>query len=557
MTDSQGEARKVESRESRVKSQQRPLADRFLLALGSGLSSLELSLRACLLLGLFLGAAGCDKPTNSGNAATPPPSSKSTKSDDTAPPKAEPKPYLEDWQKPAAALLLTGDVQGYMEPCGCSLKQSGGFARRLTLLTELKEQKQWPVVSLDVGGTAKKTNRQAVIKFEAMLNGMQKLDYAALGLGAPELLFGADDVIAQYVDTPDAVTFLSANVSFFDTPDLGRRSWKLVEVGDVKIGVTSVLGLSHKAEVSPEGVENNITVQDPKIVLPEVIAEMQAQRPNFLLLLSHGTTDEAQKLAEAFPEFRIILTAGGPDEASGKPTVVGDTWIIETGTKGRSVGVLGYYPKKAKQPFRFELVELDSERFQGDKRMNAVMRDYQRRLKDEKLAMSDKERLQHPSGFTFVGADACGKCHQQAYDHWKTTGHFKGFESLLHGRGEDDWVPRQFDPECLSCHVTGWEPQLFKRYESGYLSEEASAHLLGQQCENCHGPGSQHTEVEQAFAANKKAVSDEELEKFREAVRVSTENLENKVCRQCHDAENSPDFNFERDWPKVEHPWRD
>jgi len=37
-----------------------------------------------------------------------------------------PKPLLKDWEKPALALLLSGEQHGYLEPCGCALVQLGG-----------------------------------------------------------------------------------------------------------------------------------------------------------------------------------------------------------------------------------------------------------------------------------------------------------------------------------------------------------------------------------------------------------------------------------------------
>jgi hypothetical protein len=333
----------------------------------------------------------------------------------------------------------------------------------------------------------------------------------------------------------------------------------VIRVGGVRIGVTAVLGLSLKDSVAPAGVETNISVVDPKAVLPKVIADLKREEPAFLVLLAHGNKEEAKDLAEAFPEFRIILTAGSPDDAVPRPTVVNDAWIIETGVKGRAVGVLGYYPANEGRPFRYELIELDNKRFPIDERMVELMRHYQQRLEDERLSQSDKLRLVHPTGWTFVGAETCGECHKKAYAHWKETGHAKATDTLVHGRpGEEaHWVPRLFDPECLSCHATGWEPQRYLRYDSGYFSEEASSHLRGQQCENCHGPGSRHTEVERAFARDAQSVPRDELERLRKAVRRTYEQAEQRLCFECHDVENSPNFKFEDYWEEVAHPWKD
>jgi hypothetical protein len=318
-----------------------------------------------------------------------------------------------------------------------------------------------------------------------------------------------------------------------------------------------VFGASHREAVAPKDVMTNITVDDPLTKLPDIIEKLQEQQPDFLVLLSHGSVDEAKQFAKKFPQFRIIQTAGGPDEASGKPIVVNDTWILETGIKGRAIGVLGYYPDNAKQPFKFELVELDSARFPGeDDAMTVVMKHYQQRLQDEQIAKQNP--MPDPTGGTYVGAETCGECHTKAYEHWKETGHAKATETLLHGRGtEKEWVPRQFDPECLSCHVTGWEPQKMVRYESGYLSQEASQHLFGQQCENCHGPGSEHTDIERKFAKNAASVKQADLEKLRKLVGRSYETAEKQMCIQCHDDENSPGFKYKDYWEEVKHPWRD
>ncbi len=503
-----------------------------------------------LIWGLFLlpALAGCDAASPSGNiteAAASKPGNR---------PAGPGRPYLTDWDRPAATLVLTGEVHGYMEPCGCSLTQSGGLARRANFLSKL-EERGWPLAGLDVGGSLKKINRQSVIKFESILTGMKQLKYRGLGLGEEELLLGADYLLSQQQETPDAVSLMSANVVFFDSPELGTPlPWKILRVGDVKIGVTSILGASLKEKVVPAGVTSHISISDPMEVLPQVIPQLQAENPAFLVLLSHGSVDEAKQLARKFPQFRIVLTAGGPEEASGKPIVVDQTWILETGAKGRAVGVLGFFSNKPDNPFRFELVELDSKRFGGDPRMTKLMRDYQHRLETENILKASRN-LTHPSGWKYVGAETCGECHGRSYEKWKETGHARAYEILVHGRkGEEkEWVPRIHDPECITCHNTGWDPQQMQGFDSGFFSLETTPHLKGQQCEDCHGPGSKHVEMEQAGGA----ASAEDVEKLRKAMHRTVETAEKQVCTHCHDHENSPEFEFKTYWEKVKHPWKD
>ena len=51
---------------------------------------------------------------------------------------------------------------------------------------------------------------------------------------------------------------------------------------------------------------------------------------------------------------------------------------------------------------------------------------------------------------SYVGNEACGDCHHDAVDFWKTTVHAQAWKTLV-DRGQ------QFDYDCIGCHVTGWE----------------------------------------------------------------------------------------------------
>ena len=152
-------------------------------------------------------------------------------------------------------------------------------------------------------------------------------------------------------------------------------------------------------------------------------------------------------------------------------------------------------------------------------------------------------------------AGKCAECHESAHKKWKLTPHAHALESLnpVHKRKGFErlnGVNRSWDPECLSCHVTGWEPQEYTRFESGFLNEEFAETdrekslqklLGGNQCENCHGPGSRHIELVEAGEDDP-----------AKSVRVSLADSKSK-CEKCHDGDNSPDFKFEDYWEKVKH----
>jgi len=78
----------------------------------------------------------------------------------------------------------------------------------------------------------------------------------------------------------------------------------------------------------------------------------------------------------------------------------------------------------------------------------------------------------------YVGIEACGDCHEEAVEQWKTTVHAGAWATLV-----DD--KKDLDLSCVSCHVTG-----FRRPGGSELVENAG--LRDVQCEVCHGPGSLH-----------------------------------------------------------------
>jgi len=204
-----------------------------------------------------------------------------------------------------------------------------------------------------------------------------------------------------------------------------------------------------------------------------------------------------------------------------------------------------------RRPFRYQRVPLDS-RFKNSLEMKLLMTAYQDQLRQLGFAGLGIRAVPHPDKELmgeFVGSKKCVSCHEESYDVWKKTPHADARRTLV----ELD-PPRNFDPECISCHVIGWHPQHYFPYEGGFRSIEETPELADVGCESCHGPGGAHVKAEMG--------SDEALqEKLREAMVLTKEEAdvanglssEKQQCLNCHDGDNSPDFNFEAYWPLVKH----
>lgn len=503
----------------------------------------------CLLTMLCGCSGGCEEQTDpaSKNGSDPPSQPKVT------------TPLLKGFEKPAFALVLSGEQHGYLEPCGCSETQSGGVARRQDLLRQLADR-GWEVAGLDLGGTLKRSREQSKIKFAAIVEALQGMKYKALGLGPEELGLSGDQLILNHVGTEGEpqVNFVSANVTLFGSADLGTPiRFRSFELGGQKVVVTSIVSPALTKFIPYLQDPNQMSLEEPATALTAIKDQVAAEKPALAVLLSHASLEESKQLAQKFPEYQLILSAGGVEDGEREPIMEGKTMIVQVGHKGKCVGVCAFYPE-AEQPLKFELVNLDKDRFKNAPEMIEVMRNYQERLRNENILERDPS-IPHKSGNTYVGVAKCAECHKKAYDVWKTSKHSHAYESLEKGRPgqEANWVTRVFDPECIACHTTGWEPQEVLRFESGFVTGEITPLLKGQQCENCHGPGSHHVDLEEQYKADRKSVTQELLIAERKNVQLTEIKAVKQVCFQCHDTDNSPNFDFEKYWAKIKHVGRD
>jgi len=138
---------------------------------------------------------------------------------------------------------------------------------------------------------------------------------------------------------------------------------------------------------------------------------------------------------------------------------------------------------------------------------------------DKKVAglLRDEER-KAVSNSPYLGAEACAACHQPFAGQWRATRHSGAFGDLQR-------VGKSKDPECVRCHTTGYA------LEGGFYSMTTTPGLAGVQCEACHGPGNGHVED----------------------LSVPMRPIVESLCRACHTAANSPDFDFIKYLEKIRH----
>ncbi|NIW99650.1 MAG: hypothetical protein GWN13_15645, partial [Phycisphaerae bacterium] len=119
----------------------------------------------------------------------------------------------------------------------------------------------------------------------------------------------------------------------------------------------------------------------------------------------------------------------------------------------------------------------------------------------------------------YVSDAACSQCHPGMHDDWEMTGHAEAWAGLM--------TSSHAGPSCFPCHAVGYEPQP-NTGNSGH-DEAPIDKFVDVQCENCHGPGSDHADG--PSPAN---------------ITVDWDAL---VCGKCHDGEHHPYYTEWQDSP--------
>jgi hypothetical protein len=479
---------------------------------------------------------------------------------------AEIKRLFGDWSTPDFAFFVSGRQFGYLEPCGCTglTNQKGGLLRRHTL-TKTLESLGWKLVKVDAGNQVRRFGLQPEIKFETTAKTLTEIfNYDAIGFGPDDLRLPAINLVStlQNLDVVEedltAHPFVSCNVTIFADfaddsfeDDKLISTYKSVSTGGNKVCITAILGKEHFNAIGSD----DLSIRSPEEGIEAVWPKMEKEAAEVNVLVAHTSMDDTKRIAEKYPFFDLVITAGGAGEPTLKPEIIqtGDhtTRIVQVGTKGMYAGVMAYYSEK--KEFRYQRLGVTSA-YQDSEQIKTIFKDYQKRVERQIYANLERSVVPHPSGATYVGSAACANCHADAHDVWqegfaklgdKVGPHTKATSSLILPN-ERNWVTRKFDPECLACHVTGWNPVEYYPYKTGYLSEN-DRDLFGNGCENCHGPGSLHMAAEE---------NDEETAKYRKQVRVQLADFEER-CMECHDLDNSPDFHvegaFEKYWKRIDH----
>ena len=439
-----------------------------------------------------------------------------------------------------AAIFFGGDILGSLEVCGCPKNPLGGVARRQGYIRLFAERyPDVPFLHVDTGyffsdrvdpmtGDLAEDvvvgNEWVVRAYEHMKLDVVNLSYHDL----PQLArcFQSKEFRRHVAETPVVKRFLSANVrsrgAAYANPQPymirelrgGRLNGRALRVGF--IGVTEAGNYRGREFV----------VSDPLVAVRSLVPRVRA-RADLVVVLAYLSPERIESLARENPEVDVILAdVGRPLWLP--PKTIGRTYIAYSAYQTKLLGELRLYREQRSGRWKglARYIELDglipedatTEALRAEARRELAA--VQRRLVERAMAASRGTRhAASGDGATFVGSRACQSCHASAYAVWTASGHAHAFATLQKAK-------RESDPQCLGCHVTGYEQP------GGFLSIFSTPRLKDVQCEACHGPASRHLE-----------------DPTRSYGKVGVP----EGCLPCHTRENSPDFEPVSYWAKIKH----
>ncbi len=450
-----------------------------------------------------------------------------------SPPGGVPVQYL--------TLLYTGNTYGYLENCGCKVNQSGGVARRATVVQELRRADPEAIL-LDAGNAFVRREPFEVPNFltsreqRLYLEMDDLMRYDAGAIGVTELANGPEYFREETrrLNAP----LLAANVSFEGHPlglssvALRSRHRRIAVIGllEPPRGGTSVRGFGEQLA--------RLTISDPVEVARREAAALR-RHADLVIAMGRLTPSTIRRIAAGCPNVDVVIstdyrTPRWAEGASARHREIQDD--DRSGFLGRTLVLyahMGQYGlSRARlgvdRDGRIVRADLTDHWLGEDVPDHAGVRDRLNRFYDRVGRTQQAQASARPplagdpywQHRHYAGAAACAACHEAEFAQWKTTGHASAYKTLLDRH-------RHYQPVCISCHVVGFGS------EYGYRIGQPEEPLGNVQCEVCHGPGGEHV-----------------LAPARTNIRRT---VPERVCLECHNPEHSDHFVYAERLPKVRH----
>ena len=408
-------------------------------------------------------------------------------------------------------VIYSGNLDGELEPCGCSDEGNlGGIKRRASSIDSIKEQNPDSVI-ISAGGLIASEGTNDYLKAVYILKAFAELGYDAIGVQWNDLNYGAE------LATQNSLPWVASN---WLTDEFAKSKTINRTLNDSKVAIRFFTWLdpdSSPIRQMPGG--KAVTYDDIGKLAKQVVA---AKKKQALVILT--TTLPLEIVKDQLPLESIdILFVRAAYEVYGEPKKLGNTLVLEPGSRGMRLGKLQLTlgENNTIKNWKHEVIPMPGS-VPDSPRLTEWYDEYNAKVKEDYLRRVEIRKQLESGESPFLGEEQCKTCHPKQHKVWQGSEHAIAFEDL-------EIVKKSFDPECIQCHVVGFNKP------GGFVDINITSHLINVQCENCHGAGKDH-----AKSSGKKPLANKDWPR-------------EKMCAQCHVPKHSPSFDVNKYWPKIAH----
>jgi 2',3'-cyclic-nucleotide 2'-phosphodiesterase (5'-nucleotidase family) len=413
-------------------------------------------------------------------------------------------------------VLSTTDVIGKTSPCGCHTPK-GGLARQQTFADSLR-RRYANVLWVDNGNFFPEDElHEGAAWF--LISAMKTLRVDAVCVGDHDLRFGLAPLRERARTAHLPLVCANLELRATHAPAFPRTLIK--RVGPATVGVFGVM--SDVADLGP--ARDSLVVTDPALAARQAIADLRKQGATVIVMLSQLGKVGAEDLASTLDGVDVAIAGRNPPLlANGR--MIRRTLLVYGGEQGQFMGVtrLALDSGGRVKSSRSEMAMLGPE-IATEPEMARRVQTYEDAF-NERMRQAEKARAAslgmssaHYQPEHFVGNEVCSRCHQQQAQQWNGTPHARAWRTLVERK-------KDATPDCVPCHVVG-----FGR-PGGFVTADVTPRMTNVGCENCHGMGTDH---DSAIGRN------------------THRSVAETVCRGCHDATSSPEFDFTQFRPYIDH----
>jgi 2',3'-cyclic-nucleotide 2'-phosphodiesterase (5'-nucleotidase family) len=404
-------------------------------------------------------------------------------------------------------IVYTGNMLAELKPCGCAKEEDqGGIERRMQYIKDTRI-KHPHLLLVDTGDHFKEPTRQGKLKAETLLIATEKMQYDAVALGDRDIVYGQ-----KFLKQRNQIPWIASNL-IIDQFEPIRSKVKIFSNG-LKVGILAV------ADPSLFYDHVDLKVTDPKQTARKLVTKMrETENPDLIVLLTHAERQDALGYLD-FDGVNVVINGHivtETDVIDLKPVRKNGKIFVQSSSRGQKMGELRVqFDPQGKKSLNHQLVKLDSS-IKFDPEMVKLYEQYNGKVEAMFFETLTAKRNNRNKS-VYAGDTLCKTCHLAEHIVWSASRHGRAYNTLRK-------INKAFDPECLVCHVVGFN------LAGGFISELDTPAMKNVQCEVCHGPGRVHASAPQnGFGSKAK-----------------------EACKQCHVKNHSPRFNYAEYWPKIKH----